>query len=161
MKGFVRNEGDRAVFTLQRSIVPGFSITFEEAYNVVGKKSGKKRGKLFVKWLRDNVFSGNQWAFYAEEGVQFFGSEDLPKEKPEKVAEAKGAGRKLRRKTENFTGQEITATLIIEKPYPQAKNLIEKCNDRGVLKKALSLSKLRSKREDHMRHLMRRLEQVY
>ena len=72
MKGFVKNEGNRGSFILKRAISPGFSITFEEAYVVVGKKSGKKRGPAFVNWLRENVFNNAKWGFYKEEGVVYF-----------------------------------------------------------------------------------------
>ncbi len=164
MKGFVKNEGEKGVFILQRTLYPGALLSFDEAYLSVGGKSGLKNGISFVRWLRDNYLSGAQWVFYKEEGVPYFSQEEMSEieERPvEAVAPAKGAGRVMRRHVNDAKGTEITANTIIEQPFTQAKVLIDKCGDRNVLKKALALSQHFSKKEDHMRHLMKRLQQVY
>ena len=51
MKGYIKNIGNKTAFVLQRQVHPGFSIPLEDAYKVVGKKSGKRRGITFVKCL--------------------------------------------------------------------------------------------------------------
>ncbi len=164
MKGFVKNEGKKGIFILQRTLYPGSLLSFDEAYLSVGQKSGRKKGDSFVRWLRDECLSGNQWVFYKEEGVPYFSQEELDEveERPAgAVAPAKGAGRVMRRHINDAKGTEITASTIIEEPYSRAKVLIDKCADRNILKKALALSQHFSKKEEHMRHLMRRLQQVY
>ena len=164
MKGFVKNEGEKGVFTLQRRLSPGSTLSFDDAYLTVGEQSGKKKGPAFVKWLRETCLTGNQWAFYRKEGLPYFDSEEDEQieEKPVSAgAPAKGAGRIMRRKVTEVDKGSITPHAIIEAPFPQAHDLIEKCSDRRVLKKALTLSQHFSKKDEHMRHLMRRLQQVY
>jgi len=100
MKGFVKNEGDKGIFILQRTLYPGAMLSFDEAYLSVGEKSGKKKGAPFVKWLRDNYLSATQWVFYKEDGIPYFGQEELAEmiDPPAEVAlPAKGAGRVMRR----------------------------------------------------------------
>ncbi len=164
MKGFVKNEGEKGVFTLQRRINPGTTLSFEDAYLTVGKKSGKKKGPSFVKWLRESHLTGNQWAFYRQEGAPYFTSEEVEQGEEkvtEAVAPARGAGTVMKRKATTVNKSSITPNTIIEADFPEAHDLIEKCADRTVLKKALALSQHFSKKDEHMRHLMRRLEQVY
>lgn len=164
MKGFVKNEGDKGSFVLQRSLHSGATLSFDEAYLTVGAKSGKKKGVEFVRWLRDNCLSGEKWVFYKEEGVPYFTEAESEKaEGPSAKLDipAKGAGRVMRRHVEPTKGSEITAKTIIEAPHEQARSLIDKCKDKVVLKKALALSRHFSRKEEHMRYLMKRLEQVY
>jgi hypothetical protein len=165
MKGFVKNEGTEAFFILQRPVSPGGKVSFEDAYVTVGKKSGKKEGVAFVRWLRDNYFAASNWVFYKEEGVPFFSAEEAKVAMETSVGPVdpgKGAGKVMRRQAENTAkGTAITAKSIIEAPYAQAKVLIDKCADKSVLKKALAASRHFSQREDHMRHIMKRLEQIY
>jgi hypothetical protein len=125
MKGFVKNEGERGVFTLQRRLNPGSTLSFDDAY------------------------------FTSEEVEQ--GEEKVT----EAVAPARGAGTVMKRKATTVNKSSITPNTIIEAAFPEAHDLIEKCADRNVLKKALALSQHFSKKDEHMRHLMRRLEQVY
>jgi hypothetical protein len=159
MKGFIKNESKRTVFVLQRPVNPGFSLTFEEAYEVVGKKSEKKRGSTFVNWLRDNYFQDSIWAFYKEEGVAYF--EDESPRKVERTTNAQGAGKNLVRRDDSHEAGSNLALKIIESDITTARTLIDKCKDRSVLKKALAATKVRANKEAHMRHLIRRLEQVY
>ena len=164
MKGFVRNEGDRGGFILQRRLYPGAQISLDDAYLVVGKKSGKKEGPAFVKWLRENHLSDDRWAFYKEEGVPYFAKKEenaAPAAPAKRVAPGKGAGKVMRRKTDNIRKASITAKDIIDPAYEEARVLIEKCSDKLVLKKALALSRHFSHKEQHMRHVLKRLEQVY
>lgn len=164
MRGFAKNESRDAFFILQRQVIPGGTISFEDAYKAVGKKSGKKENASFVKWLKENYLSASHWAFYKEEGIPFFSVEEeaeVSAEKSKPETPAKGAGRVLRREATDEKGTEITPSEIIESKFPRAKVLIEKCNNREVLKKALNMSRHFSQKEEHMRHLMRRLEQVY
>ena len=75
---------------------------------------------------------------------------------------AKGAGRKMVRDAGGVAkGSSITPGSIVDSEYTLAKPMIEKCNSRDVLKKALTLSRHFSKKEEHMRHILRRLEQVH
>lgn len=71
MEGFVRNETGKAVFKLQRPLPPGAVLKLEDAYLIVGEKSGKNRGMAFVKWLKENIFKEEGWVFYKEEGVPY------------------------------------------------------------------------------------------
>lgn len=178
MEGFVRNETGKAVFKAQRPLPPGAKLYFEDAYLVFENKSGKKKGASFVKWLRENVFPEEGWAFYKDEGVPFFAEKktksatsekktgpvdpvpesDAPKQK---VAPAKGAGRKLVKKSKKVSRNNNTAAAIIEAELPQAKSLIGQTKDRQVLKKALSLSNHFANKEEHRRLIQRRLEEVY
>ncbi len=159
MKGFVKNESDRTLFVLQRPINPGFSLTFEEAYVVVGEKSGKNKGSTFVNWLRATYFQDPVWAFYKDEGEDYFEEEDTGA-RP-RISSAKGAGKNLIRRDDAREDSRALVLKILDSELVTAKNLIDKCRDRSVLKKALAASKLRAGKEAHMRHLIRRLEQVY
>ncbi len=159
MKGFVKNESDRTLFVLQRAINPGFSLTFDEAYVVVGKKSGKKKGSTFVNWLRENYFQDPLWAFYKDEGEAYFEEEAIGA-RP-RIVTAQGAGKNLVRRDDAQEDSRALAIKILDSEIVIAKSLIDKCRDRSVLKKALAASKLRAGKEAHMRHLIRRLEQVY
>jgi len=158
MEGFVRNEGERPVFTLQRSVRPGQALSFDEAYKVVGAKSKKKPGLAFIKWLRKNVFQDPLWVFYKAEGEKLFTEEAAQQISSDG---GKGAGINMRRKSEALQKKENELENIITNPYIVSKVLIERCKDREVLKKALNLSKHITGKEAHMRHLIRRLEQVY
>lgn len=159
MKGFVKNESDRTLFILQRNINPGFSLTFEDAYVVVGKKSGKKRGPTFVNWLRETYFQDPRWAFYKDEGEAYFEEGDIVASS--RVASSQGAGKNLVRRDDAQEEGRALALKILDSEIVTARTLIDKCKDRSVLKKTLAASKLRSGKEAHMRHLIRRLEQVY
>lgn len=174
MRGYVQNEGTQAYFIVQRQIPPGGKVKIEDIYKSVGKKSGLEEGIEFVEWLRTNVFRKGSWKFYEEEGKLLGPSrpKDSPKvEVKKEVApnsktssnradDAVGAGRVLRRDSKNQKGTEITAASIIEAPYDKARTLIDKTRDKSVLNKAMALTKHFSGKEQHMRHLMRRLEQV-
>ncbi len=164
MKGFIKNEGDRGTFILQRRLHPGSRLSFDSAYLTVGEKSGKKKGPTFVRWLRENYLSDEQWVFYKEEGVPYFAKTEAniaPAPPTKKIVPAKGAGKVMRRKRDPSMGAGVTAKDIIEPAYEEARPLIEKCSDKFVLKKALTLSRHFSHKEEHMRHVMKRLEQVY
>jgi hypothetical protein len=176
MRGYVQNEGRDAFFILQRRIPPGGKVRIEDAYRSVGKKSGLEEGPEFVKWLLSDVLTRGSWGVYEEEGKPLFPEETENKEEEAEVPpksqvssktssdrskDAPGAGRALRRESSEERGVEITPGSIIEAPYDQARTLIEKTRDRGVLKKALALTQHFSGKEQHMRHLMKRLEQVY
>jgi len=159
MKGFVKNEGNRPVFILQRSINPGFSISLEDAYTVVGKKSGKKRGVSFATWLRQGVFQDSIWEFYKEEGEAFFDEE--PVREATRTVPGAGAGKNMVRRDDAKTKDAVTAQQIIESDLVIAKQLIDKCKDRTILKKALAATRHYSGKEGHMRYLLKRVEQVY
>jgi hypothetical protein len=159
MKGFVKNEGERPIHVLQRAVSPGFSITFEEAYGVVGKKSEKKRGAAFVSWLREAYFQAPFWVFYKDEGEVYF--EDEPVRKLAKVRPAQGAGKSQVRRDDVREKKNVTVQRIIDSDIVAARPLIDKCKDRAILRTALATSKIRTGKEAHMRYLIRRLEQVY
>ncbi len=181
MKGYLQNESDQAYFKLQRQIPPGAKVTLEAAYKSVGKSSGLAEGIEFVKWLRENVLTRGVWGIYEEDGKVFGEEVKLPKTKatptvkakPQKSAktapktsskkekDARGAGRAVRRDINDVKGAEITPATIIDAPYDKARILIEKTKDRSVLKKSLALTKHFSGKEQHMRHIMKRLDQVY
>lgn len=168
VKGFVKNEGKRVPFTFQRSIPPGTKLTFAEAYKVMGEKSGKS-GRAFIELLRTDFFAGPEWGFYKDEGVPFFSETAVSKQDPAPARPApptkaaKGAGKALRRAPDLAApkGSAIAAVDIIDAAPDQARKLIAECSDKAVLKKAMTLSKHFAGKEGHMRHLMRRLEQVY
>lgn len=174
MKGFIRNETNKAVFKLQRPLPPNSSLSFDDAYLALGEKSEKKEGDSFVKWLRDNHFQDEGWVFYKEEGVPYFASKKTPAKKkaaaptePEvvelprpKKAPSKGAGRKLAKKA-RVAESAVTAGAIIEADLPQAKEMIDKTKSRGTLKRALGLANHFSHKEEHRRLIQRRLEEVY
>jgi len=159
MKGYIKNTGDRSLFVLQRTIYPGFSITLDEAYKVVGKKSGKKRGISFVKWLRENYFKNLNWVIYKDAGEEYFFEDNQIK--AVRSESARGGGKNLVRRDDARAKEAVTVENIIQSDIVAAKQLIDKCGDRSVLKKALAASKHISKKEAHMRYLIRRLEQVY
>lgn len=170
MKGYVQNEGRDAHFILQRRVPPGGKVSIEDAYKSVGKRSGLDEGLEFAEWLRDNVLTKGAWGIYEADGKPLLAEEK--KESPKKAEissttssrpaeDARGAGRALRRKSTEKKGVEITPASIIEAPYDEARTMIEKTKDRAVLKKALALSQWFSGKEPHMRHLMKRLDQVY
>jgi hypothetical protein len=182
MKGYLQNEGDQAYFKLQRQIPPRGKVTLEDAYKSVGKASGVEEGPDFIAWLRGSVLTRGSWGIYDEAGNDIFQtkvvpSENLevvaPKSKPKRKAtqgtktsskkqkDARGAGRTLRRDIEDAKGVKITPATIIEAPYDKARTLIEKTKDRSVLKKSLALTKHFAGKEQHMRHIIKRLEQVY
>lgn len=161
--GFVKNEGSTPYFMLQRALPPGGKISFVDAHKVLGKKSGTS-GEEFVKWLRSNVFPGSEWGFYNGDSAPFFtaAADVAPVAPPVSEESANGAGKVLKRdqKKQVSKGTEITASSIIEANFPQADVLIESCRSRDILKKALALSQHFSNKSEHMRKLMRRLEQV-
>jgi len=165
--GFVKNESNEAFFKLQRSLPPGGKIKFSDAFLTVGSKSGLE-GKEFIKWLRENVFPGTGWGFYSADDVPFFSetskkNQDVaPSTPPVSLEAGNGAGKVARRARPKgeTKGVEITASSIIEAEFSTAKTLIEKCKSRAVLRKALNLSQTFANKDDHMRHLMKRLEQV-
>lgn len=164
MKGFIVNEGERASFKLKKPLPPGSKLPLDYAYLTVGEKSGKKEDLSFVKWLRENYFPGEQWGFYKEDGVPYFSSEQDPSPtRPVSTTDtARGAGKALRRQQPDLQKEnKVAAKDIIESSPEQAKILIDKCSDRMELKKALQLSKHFSKKEQHMRYLIKRIEQVY
>lgn len=172
MKGFIKNETGKAVFKAQRPLPPGSIISFEDAYLVFEVRSGKKKNQTFVKWLKDNIFIEEGWVFYKQEGVPFFAEkkkqveehQDLVQEIPKpqvKVEPAKGAGRKLVRNKSKVNRNNITASSIIEAELPKARELISKTKNRSALKKALTLTQHFSKKEEHRRLIMRRLEEIY
>jgi hypothetical protein len=67
----------------------------------------------------------------------------------------------LRRDINEAERRIVTPAAIIEAPYEQARGLIDKTRDRSVLKKALALTQHFGGKEKHMRHIMKRMEQVY
>ena len=74
----------------------------------------------------------------------------------------KGAGKKLQRTNSNQVkkGTEITPSTIILAEYQTATGLIDACKSKTVLKKALALTKHFSNKEQHMRYILKRMEQV-
>jgi hypothetical protein len=78
-----------------------------------------------------------------------------------RAKDAVGAGRAMGRDYDEARGGSVTPANIIEAPYDVARSLIEKTKDRVVLKKALTLTQHFSGKEQHMRHIIKRLEQVY
>ena len=166
VRGYVKNEGTAAFFKLQRQLPPAAKLSFEDAFLAVGKKSGKD-GNEFIKWLRENIFPGPDWGFYKDESTPFFSDENkqtqdvAPNAPISADEEGVGAGKVLSRQKQNSGKKaDITPSNIIDAEYSHAKNLIDKCRSRDVLKKALTLSQHFSNKGEHMRYLMRRLEQV-
>jgi hypothetical protein len=175
--GFVTNESNQAYFTLQRQIPPGGKIKLSEAYLAVGHKSGETDELAFAQWLQEHVLQRGSWGYYDQEENPLMAKETIEAVVEEKIVEvekktefktsssrerdARGAGRALRRNLEDAKGVVITPKAIIEAPYEEARALIEKSKDRVVLKKALALTQHFSHKEKHMRHLIRRIEQVY
>ena len=160
MKGFIINEGISAQFKLQRQLYPGSRLSFDDAYSVVGKKSGKRKGPTFVKWLKETCLPSPDWVFYKAEGELFFEESEKLNVEVVAVKPGKGAGVTMRRKTELSKQASVGASELVEPDYSSAKELIDNCKSKAVLKKALALTRIKSNREQHMRHLMKRLEQV-
>ena len=185
MRGYIQNEGTQAYFVCQRQIPPGGKVQLDDVYKSVGSNSGLEDGLSFVDWVKSNVFRRGTWGYYEEEGKPLGGipTKTVPKKAaPKKAApkkrvksesagtsskkekDAKGAGRPMRRDardTHDVTGRNVTPSDIIEAPYDHARSLIDKTKDRIVLRKALNLTKHFSGKEQHMRHIVKRLEQVY
>ena len=167
VSGYVMNETGQSFFKLQRSFPPGGKITFEQAFASVGKKSGKQ-GKEFVSWLKQNYFNDGGWVFYKSDGSPYFKTNGVQADAGQGLHAqvpsdpARGAGKVLRRQMKNQVrrGTEITPDTIIKADYEKAQGLIDNCRDKQVLKHALNLSKHFAHKEEHMRHLIRRLEQV-
>lgn len=86
------------------------------------------------------------------------------KEKAEtkETSPAKGAGKIMRRSSQRqkSKGVEITAESMVTPDFPQAKLIIDDCRSRSELKKALNLSRHVSRKEEHMRYIHNRLQQV-
>lgn len=169
MKGFIRNENGKSYFKLQRPLPVNGVLSFDDAYLTLGEKSGKKEGAAFVKWLKDNHFQDEGWVFYKEEGVLFFSAKETAAAKVEadaspvknaKVAPGRGAGKKISKKNTKVAHGDITAGTIVQADLPEAKVMITKTNNRGTLKKALTLATHFSHKEEHRRLIMRRLEEV-
>jgi len=164
LEGFAKNEGKEGFFKLQRSIPPGGKLTFEQAYLTIGKISGTKKDESFVRWLKTNSLAGPEWVFYREEGVPFFSLEH-PAEAVETpvvadTAPGKGAGIAMKRKNKKTLDSEITPSAIVEADPAHALELIEKCRDKTILRKAMNIASHLAHKEEHRRHLLRRLEQV-
>ncbi len=159
MKGFIKNEGERATYSFKRSTLPGNTISLDEVYVVVGKQSGEKKGLKFAKWLQATRLNNSPWVLYKEEEIPYFPeNENSPNGGNVK---ARGAGVNMKRTSEYLEETNRKVILLIETPIEQSRTLIDKCNDRGILKKALAVCKMRSRTEAHQRHLIKRLEQVY
>ncbi len=179
MEGYVQNDGVSPKFVAQRAFTQGGSATFKQLHMTFERKSGlKSLNKKFIQWLRDNPFSNDFWSFRNSDGSNY--EFDAPKtvaapksdatpapqappavQPAEKKKPAKGAGRNMvRDKSGVPKGVSITPGSIIESSFVLAKPMIDKCKDRSVLKKALTLTRHFSNKEEHMRHLVRRLEQV-
>lgn len=171
MNGYIQNNGTTSKFTAQRGFHPGARVEFDKLLLTLSKNSGfNKVGMGFIKWLKSNTFSEDRWGFYNSDGSDFkftkSNSKSVSQEAPEAVSEdiipAKGAGQKFSRSPDAPANKNtITPTSIIEADFDVAKSQIEKCRDRVVLKKALNLSRHFSNKEQHMRYLMRRIDQIY
>ncbi len=186
MQGYVKNEGTRAYFVCQRQIPPGGKVAFDSIYKSVGEKSGLEYNPDFIEWIKLNVFKRGPWGYYGEndellvkksvvkkskkvaakkvstkKAVPKVSKKTSAKTSSKKGLDARGAGRNMKRDTNMLESGEITPADIIEAPYDEARSLIEKTKDRTVLKKALKLSNHISNKEQHMRHIVKRMEQVY
>lgn len=176
MKGYVKNESNQAYFIVQRQIPPGGKVELIDVYKSVGKQSGLDEGSEFVDWLRTDIFTKGTWGFYDSFDKPFGIKKKTIKKatiskdqnettsattSPKKGKEAVGAGRALRRDVNQAKGVKITPAIIIDASYDQAQSFIEKCTDKSVLKKSLALTKHFANKEKHMRHILKRLEQVY
>lgn len=183
MKGFIRNESDRALFRAQRQFSVQGKVSFEALYASFGEASELPEGPKFVEYLRKRFFKEDTWGFYNEDGSPFFKAKKKaaakkdPEAAPKKVARkkapakkkaaakkkepAKGAGRQLKKDSTRVAASQIDAGAIINAELTQAKSMIDQTNDRGVLKRALTLSNHLSEKEGHRRLIQRRLEQVY
>ena len=186
MRGYVQNVGTQAVFILQRQVPPGSRIKLEDAYKAVGKRSGLKPTQVvaFVDFLRTQILHQGNWAFFEDDGEAFkppkkktFVKVEKVEEKSEEVAQevsqeveapqksspkpARGAGKSLRRNPEDALNAGVTPVAILEAPYEQARALIEKTRSKAVLRRALTLTQHFAGKEQHMRHIIKRLERVY
>ncbi len=175
MRGYIQNEGTQAYFICQRQIPPGGKVQLEDVYKSVGKKSGLEENIEFVKWAQDNIFTRGPWGYYEEEGkkLQLTSKKSAPqkpvvrktpaknKTSSKRETDARGAGRALRRNTDDGDSLKTTPSSIIEAPYEQARGLIENTRDRLVLKKALNLTKHFAGKEQHMRHIIKQLDRIY
>jgi hypothetical protein len=183
MKGYIQNSGTKACFVLQRQVPPGGRVQLEDAYKSVGKKSGVEETQTeeFVNFLKTQVLRKGSWSVFEAEGKPFGApAEAAPKKAPalnkavapkttvsksktssKRGKDAAGAGRAMGRDYDEARGGTVTPSAIIEAPYDEARSLIEKTKDRVILKKALNLTKHFSGKEQHMRHIIKRLEQVY
>jgi len=186
MRGYVQNVGTQAVFILQRQVPPGSRIKLEDAYKAVGKRSGLKPTQVvaFVDFLRTQILHQGNWAFFEDEGKAFKQKTvvkvEKVEEKSEEVAQevsqeveapqkpspkpqspARGAGKPLRRSPEDALSGGVTPAAILEAPYEQARALIDKTRSKMVLRRALKLTQHFSGKEQHMRHIIKRLERVY
>jgi len=180
MKGYLQNTSARGYFTLQRQIQPGGKVQLEDAFKSIGHQSGLEETQVteFIEFLQNQVLVKGSWEYFEAEGKPFGAKtpakktpakKATPKKKaasdkgksPKKANDAKGAGRALRRDINEAQGITVTPAAIIDAPYDQARGLIEKTNDRSVLKKALALTQHFGGKERHMRHLMKRMEQIY
>lgn len=200
IEGYVKNETSEAFFKLQKGLPPGAKISFQQAYLVLGKKSGLE-GHQFLEWLKQEVFSDPGWVFYDGEDRPYFqaaaAAVEAPAEKsteekispgakkssPKKkmvrrrkvapkqaekmkevasVDEARGAGRKMvrQRKEQRKKGTAVNADTMIATDFEQAKSTIDACRNKAELKKALTLSRHFANKEQHMRYILKRLEQV-
>ncbi len=175
MRGYIQNEGTQAYFVCQRQIPPGGKVQLEDVYKSVGKKSGLEENIEFVKWVQVNIFTRGPWGYYEEEGkkLQLTSKNSAPqkttarktpvnnKTSSKQQSDARGAGRALRRNSDQDDSPKPTPSAIIEAPYDQARGLIEKTRDRVVLKKALNLTKHFAGKEQHMRHIIKQLDRIY
>lgn len=175
MRGYVQNNGSTSKFTAQRRFHPGGRVDFDNLIPTFIKLSGfSKSSPGFVKWLRDNIFSDERWGFYNADGSDFKFTKSKAKstvanqdevvteESAAPVKKARGAGQRLTRNVENdISDRDITPSSIINAEFSMARPQIEKCRDRIILKRALTLSKHFSNKEEHMRYLMRRLDEIY
>jgi len=185
MRGYVQNVGTQAVFILQRQVPPGSRIKLEDAYKAVGKRSGLKPTQVvaFIDFLRTQILHQGNWAFFEDEGEVFKPPKKKTAVKVEKVEEkleevaqeveapqkpspkpqspARGAGKPLRRSPEDALSGGVTPAAILEAPYEQARALIDKTRSKMVLRRALKLTQHFSGKEQHMRHIIKRLERVY
>ncbi len=171
MRGYVQNNGVTSKFIAQRGFHPGGRVDFDKLIPTFTKLSGfSKVTSGFVKWLRDNIFSDERWGFYNADGSDFKFTKSKAKPtaegqeaaKPAPIKKGRGAGQRLTRNIENdMSARDITPRSIIDAEFNMARPQIEKCRDRSTLKKALTLSKHFSNKEEHMRYLMRRLDEIY
>lgn len=165
--GFVRNEGERSLFKVQRMLVPGGKLLFSDAHLSLSKKSGNLSGDDFVSWLRETVFPGSDWGFYKEEDAPYFNKNTNKDTAPKTPIPVKGkktaSGNVMHRKdvsTKQDKRNTITPAEIVKADIEPARKLIKQCRDKITLKKALTLSQNLAHRGEHMRLLMQRLEQV-
>lgn len=180
MKGYVQNLGTNAFFILQRQVPPGGKVRLQDAFRTLhGNNVELTEDKVaeFIELLKTKMPTNGTWGYFDESGVSLEISEtsekpvaleksksknsSSPKTSSKKEDDARGAGRNLHRDSDSVAkGTEITAATIIQASYDEARTLIESTRDRVVLKKALGLTKHFSGKEQHMRHILKRLEQT-